>query len=414
MGISSTDEQATSSCEADVSECPEVKKIVPTLPTATAALMAPAEAPWTQNTARALRRTQQEVAELFAAQGLQLPDERAYCFDLVGTRAARGHQAAANSLFAKVDWPIVDGISTLGRGAAQSRDASLQGGRISSSCGAYSSDNAVATAHSTDPKQYCLSELLEPTSPGTIPDSSAVSTPENPAEELLSQLQQRRGLIGTAEAAGGTVESHSGSKPKVQRQQQRQSRAGLQRNQRCRTPWDELFSRHHLVKKPQQPEVQPLAASCKITRNNSTARNGRQAEAAASECEPILQQDAAVLARAERSIAMHALVATGLQADWCNNYQCTEDVSASNRRTAKGITSTSCQLNRAASSEAAGGGILAPNLLLSEGWWMTADRPLTDPLLMCMPVWMRDALDLELMDSMQTNVEQEIGGCDRL
>jgi hypothetical protein len=40
--------------------------------------------PWTQNTARALRRTQQEVAELCAAGGLPLPAERAYCFDLVG------------------------------------------------------------------------------------------------------------------------------------------------------------------------------------------------------------------------------------------------------------------------------------------------------------------------------------------
>jgi uncharacterized protein GlcG (DUF336 family) len=50
------------------------------------ALQAAAEQPpWTQNTARALCRTQQEVAELCAAGGLPLPAERAYCFDLVGT-----------------------------------------------------------------------------------------------------------------------------------------------------------------------------------------------------------------------------------------------------------------------------------------------------------------------------------------
>lgn len=48
--------------------------------------------PWTQNTARALRRTQQEVAELCVAGGLPLPAERAYCFDLVGTLVSCEHQ----------------------------------------------------------------------------------------------------------------------------------------------------------------------------------------------------------------------------------------------------------------------------------------------------------------------------------
>jgi hypothetical protein len=63
-------------------------RALPNSAAATAGLLLQAAAeqqqPWTQNTARALRRTQQEVAELCAARWLPLPGERAYCFGLVG------------------------------------------------------------------------------------------------------------------------------------------------------------------------------------------------------------------------------------------------------------------------------------------------------------------------------------------
>jgi hypothetical protein len=35
---------------------------------------------------------------------------------------------------------------------------------------------------------------------------------------------------------------------------------------------------------------------------------------------------------------------------------------------------------------------------LPECWWEVQERPLSDPLLMCLPVWVREALELELME----------------
>jgi hypothetical protein len=41
--------------------------------------------------------------------------------------------------------------------------------------------------------------------------------------------------------------------------------------------------------------------------------------------------------------------------------------------------------------------IAGPSYELQAGWWSGPDRALGDPLLLCMPVWMREALELELM-----------------
>jgi hypothetical protein len=35
---------------------------------------------------------------------------------------------------------------------------------------------------------------------------------------------------------------------------------------------------------------------------------------------------------------------------------------------------------------------------LPQCWWEVQERPLSDPLLLCLPVWVREALELELME----------------
>jgi hypothetical protein len=35
---------------------------------------------------------------------------------------------------------------------------------------------------------------------------------------------------------------------------------------------------------------------------------------------------------------------------------------------------------------------------LPQCWWQACERPLSDPLLLCLPVWVREALELELME----------------
>jgi hypothetical protein len=35
---------------------------------------------------------------------------------------------------------------------------------------------------------------------------------------------------------------------------------------------------------------------------------------------------------------------------------------------------------------------------LPQCWWEVHERPLSDPLLLCLPVWVREALELELME----------------
>jgi hypothetical protein len=94
-----------------------------------------------------------------------------------------------------------------------------------------------------------------------------------------------------------------------------------------------------------------------------------------------------VLERAERSLAVHAAL------------QQQQPVSTASSK-AGIFVAGGCQCVPAAVASAD----MVAVTSLPQCWWEVHERPLSDPLLLCLPVWVREALELELMEVSRTKV----------
>lgn len=408
---------------------PAAHVAVPAIAAAAAAAVAISEAPWTQNTARALRRVQQEVKELFAAQGLPPSAEKPMCFDLVGTRAAGTGSAMPANAHVRHDWPVVEGILSARKSTPMSSSSgSGNDGQLSSSGAGYSSDGTAAglsTGHIIAGLQHQgTSNGLSGLTGDSLSGCPTPGTPASPAAQLLWELQQRRGQFGTAAGVQAAVRpsSRGGQQVSVAGEH-----TGAKQHQVCRVPsriqqskepWDDLFTRHHLAKQSPQTPVH-LAGTWCSTPTHSSRKAGQLAKHASKRAAEgstrEVQLDAALMARAEHSIALHSLLAgnsepapgcccssvqTSSSASghcsscWCLSSSGNSHPQSRRPQTAPAGLLRNCSIQPAAGSSAAK---LKADYELPDRWWTVGDRPLNDPLLLAMPVWMRDALDLELM-----------------
>lgn len=418
---------------------------VPAINAHAAALLVAADPPWTQNTARALRRAQHEVVDIFAAQGLPPPSERGYCFDLVGTRAA-GPSHTPAALQSKHDWLVVEEVATTKGLASQ----------YTSSSGVTSHHSSISGGrHRLASTQGCISitqssrgrASFRCASPAGI-DLSSPSTPTATGTDLLLMLQQRRGHISAAEEASPAQRPASAPSSLGRRQHAQQHQSSrLMATGQGKQQWDDLFARHHkqqmfndtslylsstspgnlstphqqllrhsshkqhgkqiwddLFTKHHLKQQQQLSGVAREHSRKPTASRSRSTSPLQCSIAPnsgATPLDAGVIARAERSIALHALIAGkagGIQActlpeaPW-EQQQCNKNDSRQDSSTAAFRQCRMGECQNCSSAEL----VLRP--VVPDKWWTMADKAVNDPLLLTLPVWMRDALDLELMPS---------------
>uniref|UniRef100_A0A383WJ26 Uncharacterized protein n=1 Tax=Tetradesmus obliquus TaxID=3088 RepID=A0A383WJ26_TETOB len=321
--------------------------------------------PWTQNTARALRRTQQEVAELCVAGGLPLPAERAYCFDLVGIREA-GFGTSSNSK------PIAS--------SSGNRPASSNGGsnRRPSGNGA-SSSNGTATS----PSHTEAASISSCTTTKAVPAAAGSSNTAHP-----HAWHTRPSIAGAASApstAGGSHDPAS-QQPHLkldclgqQQQQQQQgsmSASGPAKRSQSSRPCQQGSSMVRSTHRSRAAALSQLAATCSGV--NSSNRNDMVAGGSAAAVQSLL-------ARVEESLAVHAELQQ--PSVYCS--------SMGVLGAAKAASGAVCAVPAAAAAAAAD---MVGVTSLPECWWEAHERPLSDPLLLCLPVWVREALELELME----------------
>lgn len=313
--------QVCESCPADAVSCRSSSAAAahqqPTHASAAGARAAAGvEAPWTQNTARALRRAQQDVVDLCRARGLPLPAERAYCFDLVGIRAA-GYGCNSNSRpIASLSggWSAAGGKGTASTTGSSSLSPSSSGAGAGATAACRSPTGTDLTSWSRCQTPIGLRTGQQPQLRRAAAAAGAGSSSPTPIKQQQPEPPGRR------PRSAGVLSGTSHGWPV----------AGSMLQQRQRP-----YSSSHTSR--------PAKAS-------TATQNQQQADASSI---------AGLLECAEQSLAVHSAL-----------------------------------LSRDAACSTRGGSVFD----LPQRWWEVNSRALSDPLLLRMPVWLREALELELME----------------